>query len=78
MRRRVSQCGGCGACRRNKSSLKTGLAKGQPVSTLTRYVYYLPPIRRSPFRASNRQPAVYGQKLHPFVAQKIAEMVLLA
>ena len=60
------------------TSLKTELAKGQPVSTLTRYVYYLPPIRRSLFKASNRQPAVYGQKLHPFVAQKIAEMVLLA
>ena len=57
------------------TSLKTELAKGQPVSTLTRYVFYFPPIRRSPFRASNRQPAVYGQKLHPLVAQKIAEMV---
>ena len=51
------------------TSLTTELAKGQPVSTLTR------PIRRSPFRASNRQPAVYGQKLHPLVVQKIAEIV---
>ena len=40
------------------TSLKTELAKGQPVSILTR------PIRRSPFRASNTHTHTHTHSLH--------------
>ena len=56
------------------TSLKTELAKGQPVSTLTRSVISLPSEEAHSGHPTG-QPAVYGQKLHPSVAQKIAEMV---
>ena len=56
------------------TSLKTELAKGQPVSTLTRYFISLPSEEAHSGHPTG-QPAVYGQKLHPLVAQNIAEMV---
>ena len=56
------------------NSLRTELAKGQPVQTLTKYFISLP-SEEAHSGHPNGQPAVYGQKLHPLVAQKIAEMV---
>jgi len=56
------------------TSLKTELAKGQPVSTLTKYFISLPSEEADSGHPTG-QTAVYGQKLHPLVAQKIAEMV---
>ena len=56
------------------TSLKTELAKGQPVRTLTRSFISLPSEEAHSGHPTG-QPAVYGQKLHPLVAQKIAEMV---
>ncbi len=55
-------------------SLKIELAKGQPVKSLTRYFISLPSEEAHSGHPTG-QPAVYGQKLHPLVAQKIAEMV---
>ena len=55
------------------TSLKTELAKGQPVSTLTRYFLSLPSEEtHSGYPTGNLQ---YEQKLHPLVAQKLVEMV---
>ena len=56
------------------TSLKTELAKGQPVSTLTRSFISLPSEEALSGHPTG-QPAIYGQKLHPLVAQKLQEMV---
>jgi len=56
------------------TSLKTELAKGQPVSSLTRDFISLPSEEAHSWHPTG-QPAVYGQKLHPLVAHTIAEMV---
>ena len=60
------------------TSLKTELAKGQPVSTLTRYFISLElPSEEAHSGHPTGQPAVYGQKLHPLVAQKLQKWLLL-
>ncbi len=55
-------------------ALKSKLAKGQPVKSLTKYFISLPSEDAHSGHPTG-QPAVFGQKLHPLVAQKIAEMV---